>query len=112
MDASRLGAASGCGVVLDLDAIPIADAAHRLVASAETEATALDRALGDGEDFELLLAVREDVADALLKAQPLDVALTQIGELTAETGLWGRHTDGELVPLPPLGYQHMGGGPA
>ena len=106
LDASRLGAASGCGVVLDVDQIPIAEAAHQMVAAGKTNKTALECALGDGEDFELLLAARPEVADQLLKEQPVPIALTQVGELQSQLGLWGRRKDGELFELQPLGYEH------
>ena len=38
----------------------------------------------DGEDFELLLAAPADVADAIVRDQPLDCPITCVGELIAE----------------------------
>jgi thiamine-monophosphate kinase len=58
LDLSHLLEASGCGAELRLDWIPVSDDARRLAASAEgSSESALDHAIGDGEDFELILAV-------------------------------------------------------
>jgi thiamine monophosphate kinase len=54
-------------------------------------------ALGDGEDYELLLAL---APGALLPA-----GLVEIGELTADPGL-RLLCDGRETPLPRLGYEH------
>lgn len=104
LDASRLAAASGVGVVLALDAIPIAAAARRL--SERDGRSALEHALSDGEDFELLLAVPSEAADRMLRDQPLDVPLTRIGEMVVAPGLWQVDADGNRAPLAPAGYQH------
>ncbi len=102
LDLDRLCAASGVGAELDLQAIPIHADAHRLAAERQTDP--LQHALGDGEDFELILTVP---AEELSRLGQLDcgVPLTQIGTCTARTGLWyleqGRH-----VRLSPSGYVH------
>ena len=57
--------------MLDLEAVPIADDARRLAAKLADGSTPLDHALGDGEDFELILAVPPDEAEAMLAEQPL-----------------------------------------
>lgn len=54
-DLPRLAAASGCGFRIDRDAIPV------------TPGCTVDQSLGDGEDFELLLAVAPDAVDGLLE---------------------------------------------
>jgi thiamine-monophosphate kinase len=104
LDASRLAEASGCGAELDLSAIPISADARRLAAS--TARTPLDHALGDGEDFELLLAAPPGVAAAILRDQPLDVAVTAVGRMIEDRGLWRRDEAGALTTLEPTGYQH------
>ena len=67
---------------------------------------ALEHALGDGEDFELLLAVPPDEARRMLAEQPLGVPLTDIGQFTAEPGLWQREAGGPVRPLTPSGWEH------
>jgi thiamine-monophosphate kinase len=104
LDASRLAAASGCGAVLRLDEVPISAAAWQL-ADDDAEA-ALRHALGDGEDFELLLAVAPGAADAMLEDQPLDCGMRCVGELVTGSGLWQQSDGGEVLPLEPIGWLH------
>ncbi len=109
LDLSRLAAESGCGAVVDLDRLPISPAARELAereGAAGLDAAALGHALGDGEDFELLLAAPPDAAVAILHDQPLECDVTHIGHLVAETGLWQRSPDGTREPLAPTGWTH------
>jgi thiamine-monophosphate kinase len=114
LDASRMAAESGCGAVLFPDRVPIAAAAHTLAAGETHEldkpAAALRHALGDGEDFELLLAASSEVAASMLRDRPLACGLTHVGELIAESGLWQQPHEfsSEKVrsPLEPIGWLH------
>ena len=105
LDASRLADSSGCGVAFDLEAIPVSADAIRLAST--TGKTPLEHALGDGEDFELLLTASADVAERILREQPLKIAVTCIGRCVSRPGLWQIDGD-QLEPLPPSGYQHVG----
>lgn len=105
LDLSRLAQASGCGAVIDLASVPISGAAHEL-AKQRSGLSALDCALGDGEDFELLLAVPEAQVARLLAAWPFPVPLTRIGAFVEPPGLWARDSAGAMVPLIPRGYEH------
>jgi thiamine-monophosphate kinase len=105
LDLSRICEASGCGALLNLSQIPIADAAYDL-SKQQTGTSPLDHALGDGEDFELILAVPPDEAIELVARQPLDAPLTQIGYFVAESGLFSLAADGSRQPLTPRGYEH------
>lgn len=111
LDLSRLCAGSGCGAELDLAAVPIAAAAHELARLQSDAGSPLDHALGDGEDFELLLAMAPEVASAADRDQPLlaeyGTRLTSIGRFTAEPGLWGVDSTGVRRKLVPRGYQHQ-----
>jgi thiamine-monophosphate kinase len=102
LDLSRVCQESGCGALLELASIPIAAAA----AMQSGGRSPLEHALGDGEDFELILAVAAEEADRLLAIQPLGVPLTRIGQFIAEPGLWSHSPDGSRVPLVPRGYEH------
>lgn len=105
LDVSRLAKASACGAVLDLDCVPISDSAQIL--AIQTGQSTLDHALGDGEDFELTLAVPPADAERLLSEQPIaPVTLTRIGQLVAESGLHHRKANGKIAPLEPTGYLH------
>src|SRR5262249_1407687 len=99
LDASRLADASGCGAMLNLDSIPIADAIR-------DDPRAIDRALGDGEDFELLLAVPPTTAEAIIRDQPTDCPITCIGELIPDKGLWQQIKNSPREPLHPTGWLH------
>ncbi|MCX7425943.1 MAG: thiamine-phosphate kinase [Planctomycetia bacterium] len=106
IDLGHLIEESRCGAVLDLDAVPIAPDARRLAHELDNGTTPLDHALGDGEDFELILAVPPDDAARMLAEQPLCVPLTVIGRFVAEPGLWQtdrRHGRSKLVPR---GWEH------
>ena len=105
LDLSRLCEASRCGAVLEVDRVPISEAAHQLAAAGMDQQTALDRALSDGEDFELLLAVPPEDAKRVLREQPLEIPVSIIGRFVAEPGLWASNAGGTRV-LTPRGYEH------
>ena len=106
LDLSRICTESECGATVNLETIPLAPAAEELSQAHDTEATALDHALSDGEDFELILAVPPQQAQQMLKDQPLSVPLTAIGVFQKETGLWQKDSAGKSQPLIPQGYEH------
>jgi thiamine-monophosphate kinase len=122
LDLSRLCQESGCGAVIDLEKVPISDAARALSARGDgrlarvsdpaeprteglPEQTPLEHALADGEDFELLLAVPPEEAQRMCREQPLGVPLTVIGRFVPERGLWQQDACGRR-PLPRRGYEH------
>ncbi len=107
LDLARMMAASGtCGVIRLAD-VPIhADAVRR---AARDGGTALDHALGDGEDFELILAMPPEAARALVAAAgtpPLDLPLSVIGVVEEGAGLVAETGAGVRSPLEPRGYVH------
>jgi thiamine-monophosphate kinase len=102
-DLSHILAESAAGAEIDADALPIhADAIER---SRRTGRPALDHALFDGEDFELILTLPEADARRLL-ATPLPlVPVHRVGRVVADRGLWLIH-DGRRTELPPGGWVH------
>jgi thiamine-monophosphate kinase len=107
LDLSRMLTASNCGATLDATAIPIASAAHELARQKPASGTSLEHAFGDGEDFELILAVPSAEAERLLRDQPLaGVKLSQIGNFTTEPGLRMIDEQGRVTPLVAKGYLH------
>ena len=92
IDLAHIADESGCGAVLDLPSVPIAEDAKRLAKQLDDGRSPLDHALGDGEDFELILAVPPQDAGRMLEDQPLDVLLTDVGEFVKEPGLWQTDT--------------------
>ena len=106
LDLSHVADESGCGALVNLQRVPIADAAHELVSMHKDDRSALERALGDGEDFELLMAVPPAEAERMLAEQPLAVTLTEIGEFVGEPGLWHLDPDGSRHRLEAQGFEH------
>lgn len=97
LDLSRLCAASGVGVRLERDRVPV-----QLAATS-------DEGLGGGEDYELLATLPTD--DAVARAaeelrSTFGTPLTAIGEI-AEDGLVAVFTGGEERPLEPEGWDHF-----
>jgi thiamine-monophosphate kinase len=104
LDLWRMTQASGLGAELIAGKIPLSCAAEEL---ARVDArSALEHALADGEDFELLLAAESTVAAELEAAQPLGCGLTVVGRFVAEQGLWLVDDDGRRTPIRPRGFQH------
>jgi thiamine-monophosphate kinase len=106
LDLARLAEASGVGACLNLSRIPVSELARLLAAQRNDGVSPLDHALGDGEDFELILAVSSAKAEHLFQEHPeWRECLTEIGHFSGVPGLW--HLEGtDLKPLPPRGYQH------
>ncbi len=109
LDLYRLVMESKLGATLFQTAIPIAEDAK--TRSKQTGKPAVDHALSDGEDFELLLAVEPKDAKILLATQPLQeqfgVTLFEIGALDAEPGLRLQLPNGKIEPLVPHGFWHI-----
>jgi thiamine-monophosphate kinase len=95
LDLDRLCAASGVGAQVDTAAIPIhGDAAIRAETSGRK---GLDHALGDGEDFELILALAPDDWERV-REECRHLGLVCVGRFIGRTGLWS---------LGPRGLQRM-----
>jgi thiamine-monophosphate kinase len=113
LDLSRLAAESGVGALLRPADVPIAPAAEHLARQLADGSTPLDHALGDGEDFELLLTAPADEAQRMVTDQPLRAAygvpITDVGEIIGEPGLWQENRRGERRPLEPRGFLHSAG---
>lgn len=85
-----------------MEKIPISADAYRMASISGR--TPLEHALGDGEDFELLLAIPPQEV-AKLPAEINGIPLTVIGKFTSRTGLWGREGS-KVRQIPPKGYVH------
>ncbi|MEZ6131928.1 MAG: thiamine-phosphate kinase [Planctomycetaceae bacterium] len=104
IDLHRMLEASQVGAILEADAIPV----HPDLTAREPGANLLNRALSDGEDFELLLAVpqtslRTPERILLAAGRPLH----RIGTVTNDaTERQLRFKDGTMQPLVESGWQH------
>ena len=95
LDASRICQASGASLRLDPDAVP-----------RRTRETTVEQALGDGEDYELLIAVGAEKVEALLAQWPFaDVPLTPVGRFLAAA--IPQVLDATGQPMAVRGYDHL-----
>lgn len=102
-DVNHILEESRCGAVLLADMIPITPAAVEM--SRTSGKSALQHALADGEDFELVFAVSPADGERLVQKQPVPgIQLTQIGECV-ESGLWLEENENRR-PLAPAGWVH------
>ncbi len=105
VDATRMASLSGCGIELYPHLLPLSDSALAL-AQADQSRSAVERALGDGEDFELLLTVSLTDAARLESEYAGSVPITRIGRCVPTPGLWLIDQAGQRTPCPALGYVH------
>jgi thiamine-monophosphate kinase len=94
VDASRMAAASNMALRLDLDTIPLRPGAD------------LSGALADGEDYELLFAVRPELAGELEKNWPFNIRLTRLGTFEKGSGVIDVMNN-NLLKLKNIGYEHQ-----
>ncbi|MEN0111776.1 MAG: thiamine-phosphate kinase [Planctomycetota bacterium] len=102
-DLPRLCAASGVGAVVFREHVIVSEAAER---AATPGRSAFDRALGDGEDFELLFAVTPEAGRELLARAPFAVGTSWVGEVESGDRVEVQAADGSRAPLPTGGYEH------
>ena len=84
---------SNVGAVIEAARIPI----HADVARADSMQSAIEHALHDGEDYELLFTSALDHS----------MHATKIGTIVAEMGMWLQATDGSRRILEARGWEHQ-----
>ena len=103
-DLPRLAGQSGCGAEISAEAVPIHPDVARLATDGRSP---LDHALGDGEDFELLLAHAPLDAATLADLSAAGVVLHAIGTLTSRGGTIDLLRSGVRTPWPVGGFDHL-----
>lgn len=101
-DLGHLLDASGVGAIVDAASIPI----HPDVALSPNQQTPLQRALGDGEDFELIFTLSPADSELLPRAWCDFTPVTRIGVLTAERTALLRMPEGSLQSFSRSGWMH------
>ncbi len=94
---------SGVGAVIQSHQIPISQCLPTELSHAER----LQKALSDGEDFELLFTVSPEDGQRLLDQNPLPIPLSHIGEITGEQGAKLQQPDGSMTALESTGWKHQ-----
>ena len=101
VDATRLGRASGCGVVLRADHLPLAAALRGLAPDA-----ARTLAASGGEDYELLFTVARRQRLRLGRLT-LGCRVTEIGEMVGGRGVRLIDADGRAFATRRAGHEHF-----
>lgn len=102
-DAAKLARASGCGVQIEYEAVPVSGPLVHTVG----EERARELALTGGDDYELCFSVRPaQVARLMAELPPERWGYTRIGTLRAAAGA-DVIRDGAVMPFPHSGYQHF-----
>ncbi len=94
---------SGIGAVIVEEDIPVSDDARKL--SKDDGRSALEHALHDGEDYELLMTVPANQMEKIL-GLGLGCGVTSIGRITAGTDLKLRDRSGAERAIETTGYEH------
>lgn len=106
-DARHLAAASGVALELELERVPLAE----VLEAWDDRAAARRRAVGGGEDYELLVAAEAgrvgDAAGRFRRAFGLE--LTRVGRAREGRGVTWRDADGAEVSLEGAGWDHFRG---
>jgi thiamine-monophosphate kinase len=104
--AGQIAGASGCGVEIDADALPIDAGARAWWEAAGKDA--IESAMSSGDDYELLFAVPRMWSGRLRHAcsRVAEPALTRIGVLTKDPGARVLLRNGTRAPLP-KGFEHF-----
>lgn len=99
-DLAHVLAASGLGATIDADALPMS---VQFAQRVPVDRRALQ--IRGGDDYELCVCLPADRVDEA--RMRLDVPLTVIGCITAETGLRFVDASGATIAIPPHGYRHF-----
>ncbi len=102
LDLHRICQASSCGATIREDSLQAVISPDAHEAAQQDGRSAVEHALSDGEDFELLFAVAKD---AVPKLAALALDQHHIGEVIQDT-VQLQSSDGTLSPLPAEGYVH------
>jgi thiamine-monophosphate kinase len=97
-DAGHIAQASGCGVVIHADRVPLSPAAQEALAD---NLDLLPTILGGGDDYEILFTAPEGFS--------LDAGtpVTEIGEIASGAGVRVLDRDGAEIPMTSGGFRHF-----
>jgi thiamine-monophosphate kinase len=106
-DLHHILVSSGTGAELYEDKIPVSYDAQQL--ALKTGRSALDHALYDGEDYELLFTLSEAESEKLLDLNIFSTRLSRIGRIKKNRNIHLHYSNGEVEKIIPMGYEHFKG---
>lgn len=103
-DLGHVCEASGVGATVDMAAVPLSDAAARIVAA---RPDLLTEALAGGDDYELVFTAPPEAADAILAlGRATRTAVGAIGRIVPGEGVALRDAAGRIVDATRRGFSH------
>ena len=104
-DLAHICALAGAGAVIEVDRLPLSDAAR---AALQSGLAPLQIILSGGDDYELLFTAPTGAAEAVASlAAELEMSLTAIGRVVAGGGVRVIGADGVDLVLESSGYRHF-----
>jgi thiamine-monophosphate kinase len=105
-DMGHMAKASGVGIVIDLEKLPLSRAATAWLETRVDPLAALTDLATGGDDYEIVMAVPPGAFDSLKReADARHLRLTVLGEAVRGTGVTVRY-GGETVPVTRTGWRH------
>jgi len=104
-DAGHIAAASGVQITIEVERVPVAEAA---VEALGVEG-ALQAALHGGEDYELCFVTDPDVVDPQYFLDRHGIRVTRVGTVSEGEGIWLESADGERQAAQRGGFDHWQG---
>lgn len=105
-DAGHIGEASGLGVEISLEALPVSAGARACMGDAVAGTAGLLRLATGGDDYEIVCTTAPERAQALIAAaHDAGVPLTPVGRIVAGQGVSVTH-GGKPVAVERLGWRH------
>jgi thiamine-monophosphate kinase len=105
-DAGHIGEASGLGVQIELERLPLSAAARAWLALQPDPVAAMVRLATGGDDYEVVCTVKpSDAAEAIRSAESAGAPLTEIGRMVSGRGVRAGF-EGRAVDVATPGWTH------
>ncbi|GAD59301.1 thiamine-phosphate kinase [Brevundimonas sp. BAL450] len=105
-DMGHMASASGVGILIDLEKLPLSRAATAWFETRVDPVAALTELATGGDDYEIVMAVPPAAVEGLKRAADAShLRLTVLGAATQGEGVTVRH-GGEVVPVKTTGWRH------
>lgn len=102
-DLGHIAEASGVGIAIEADALPLSPAARRAVEAAPAR---LSRALAGGDDYEIAFTTNAGEETIAALARALSLPITRIGRVTRKKGVMVNGAPASALVSGPGGYRH------